>query len=178
MLSASLENEARRRLLHPQRKQAVLRLPDSIATAAWPASPASASRAGVARAAVADLGQHLGRGDEAVRIFEQRGEDLTIGMAAHQSSICRSSVLICAASVLSVVTRQSTICRRAFISTSPTRPSGARLSLANSRAGFCRRCNAGGPGTPAGASRPATARRGAGVVLQERERDRAVQIGE
>jgi len=33
-------------LLQPQRKHAVLRLPDSIATADWPASPASASREG------------------------------------------------------------------------------------------------------------------------------------
>lgn len=45
VLSASRQNATRRRLLHPQRKLAVLRLPDSLATAAWPASAASASRA-------------------------------------------------------------------------------------------------------------------------------------
>ena len=66
VLSASVQNASRRRLLHAQRKQATLRLPDSTATAAWPASPASASRGGVAGAAVADLGQQRGGGDDAV----------------------------------------------------------------------------------------------------------------
>src|SRR5664279_4997008 len=42
----SVQNAARSRLLHPHRNEAVLRLPDSIATAAWPASPVSASRVG------------------------------------------------------------------------------------------------------------------------------------
>ena len=41
VLSASAQNAPRRRLLQPRRKQAALRLPDSIATADWtsPASP-------------------------------------------------------------------------------------------------------------------------------------------
>jgi hypothetical protein len=46
VLSASVQNAPRRRLLHPHRNLAVLRLPDSTATAAWPASAASASRVG------------------------------------------------------------------------------------------------------------------------------------
>jgi AAA ATPase domain len=46
VLSASVQNAPRSCLLHPHRKLAVLRLPDSTATAAWPASAASASRVG------------------------------------------------------------------------------------------------------------------------------------
>jgi hypothetical protein len=76
VLSASVQNAERRRLLQPQRKHAALRLPDSIATAAWPASAESA----VAGAAVADLGQQLGGGDHGA--FEQREEDLPVGMLA------------------------------------------------------------------------------------------------
>ena len=52
---------------------------------------------------------------------------------------------------------EARFCRRAISGPHPTRPSGARLSLANGRAAAAgRRCNAGGPGTPAGAARPAT----------------------
>ena len=46
VVSASVQTAPRRRLLHAHRKQAALRLPDSIATAAWPASTASVSRVG------------------------------------------------------------------------------------------------------------------------------------
>ena len=72
---------ARRRLLQPQRKHAALRLPDSIATAAWPASRGERVASRVARAAVADLGQQLRGGDHAAGV-EQREEDLPVGMLA------------------------------------------------------------------------------------------------
>jgi hypothetical protein len=68
-------------LLQAQRKQAALRLPDSIATAAWPASAASVSRVGY-RAAVADLGQQLRGADHALGCLEQRQEDGAVGVFA------------------------------------------------------------------------------------------------
>src|ERR1700737_4409523 len=46
VVSASVPTAPRSRLLHAHRKEAALRLPDSIATAAWPASAASVSRVG------------------------------------------------------------------------------------------------------------------------------------
>jgi hypothetical protein len=81
VLSASVWNDRRSRLLQPQRNVAVLRLPDSFATPAWPPSPNHERVAGgVTLAAVADLGQQFGGGDHAA--FEEREEDRAVGMLA------------------------------------------------------------------------------------------------
>jgi hypothetical protein len=84
VLSASLQNAERSRLLHPHRKGGCL------AFAGFDRDRGLAGVAGervagwVARAAVADLGQQLGRGDHAARVAEQRQEDLAIGVLAQR----------------------------------------------------------------------------------------------
>ena len=92
---------------------------------------------GVTATAVADLGEHLGGGEEAVRIFEQRQEDLTIGMRAHRVlDLSLERLDLRAERPERLNQTEHDLPARAFSSTSPTRPSGARRSFANSRSGF------------------------------------------
>jgi hypothetical protein len=121
VLCASVWNASRSRLLHAQRKLAVLRFPDSLATAAWPASAASASRV-VAGAAVTGLRQQPGSADHAAGLFEQGQEDRTVGLVPHTGRETALESLICALSVLSAATRLSTSARRVLSSSSPTDP--------------------------------------------------------
>ena len=93
---------------------------------------------GVARAAVADLRQQLGRADHAVGLFEQREEDGAVGVLADGGGDLALEVADLLAGRLDHRDQFSTSCRRVPSSSSPTRASGARRSFASSCAGVWR----------------------------------------
>ena len=87
---------------------------------------------GVARAAVADLGQHRGCGDDASPAAEQREEDLAVGMLADRGGDLPLELLDLGDDRFKRRDQRATTARWAWPSSSPARPSGARRSLASS----------------------------------------------
>ena len=81
-MSASVTNAWRRRLLQAQRKQAALAFARLDRDRGVAGVGGERVAGGVARAAVADLGEQLGGGDHAVGVPEQREEDGAVGVLA------------------------------------------------------------------------------------------------
>ena len=97
---------------------------------------------GVAAAAVADLGEQLGGADHAARgRGTARGRSDRRDARGRASPICaRRARLICSTSGASVATRREHELRGGRrVSSSPTRPAGARASLASSCVGLAGR---------------------------------------